>query len=193
MTQTLSQSQKLTFEAYLSYDDGTDNRYELIEGELVALPPESWLNTDITGYLFLVFARLVDFRLIKTYCCALQVTGKVENRYPDLVILSAEHPKLASQSISIRLDMSPPQLVVEVVSPGKANQQRDYIDKRQQYAARGIPEYWIVDPQDKVVIVLRLEAGKYVEVGRFQGNQRLISPTFPALELTAEQVLNPGA
>ena len=192
MTRSLRQSKRLTFEDYLSYDDGTDNRYELIDGELVALPPESWLNTNIAGYLFLVFARLVDFRLIKTHCCEIQVTGKVENRYPDLVILRAEHPQLASQSISISLKMPPPQLVVEVVSPGKANRQRDYVEKREQYATRGIPEYWIVDPHAKIVLVLKLESNTYIEIGQFKGQDRILSPTFQTLDLTAEQVLNPS-
>ncbi len=87
--------------------------------------------------------------------------------------------------------MPPPQLVVEVVSPGKANQQRDYVEKREQYATRGIPEYWIVDPHAAVVIVLKLESNNYIEVGQFRGCDRILSPTFPALDLTAEQVLNP--
>ena len=92
-------------------------------------------------------------------------------------------------------------LVVEVVSPGKANRERDYTAKRAQYAARGIPEYWILDPDDQVVIVLRLEAGAYVEVGQFRGSvgeaslqeNRILSPSVPGLTLTAEQVLRLGA
>ena len=80
-------------------------------------------------------------------------------------------------------------MVVEVVSPGRVGRDRDYISKRAQYAARGIPEYWIVDPQEQMVAVLRLESGEYVEVGMFQGEQTLVSPTFPQLNLTAGQVL----
>ena len=39
--------QKLTFEEYLTYEDDTDNRYELIDGELITLPPESEPNNAI--------------------------------------------------------------------------------------------------------------------------------------------------
>jgi Uma2 family endonuclease len=46
-----------TFEEYLSYDDGTGDRYQLIDGELVALPPESEANDYIANHLFLVFAN----------------------------------------------------------------------------------------------------------------------------------------
>jgi Uma2 family endonuclease len=90
--------------------------------------------------------------------------------------------------------MPAPALVVEIVSPGgqgSDNYQRDYIDKRREYAARGIPEYWLVDPSRAVVIVMRLEDGGYVEK-TFEGSDRVISPTFPTLELTAEQILNAG-
>ena len=192
MIQAITKPKKLTFKEYLSYDDETDNRYELVDGELVALPPESGVNTAIAIYLVLVFAKLTDFRLIKVNSCELQMTGKVENRYPDLAIIRPEHIDLIQKRSTITLDMPPPQLVVEVVSPGKLNRQRDYVDKRQQYAARGIPEYWIVDPQAAVVIVLKLESGHYVEVGQFQHQDCIVSPTFPALELTAEQVLQAG-
>ena len=44
--------QKLTFEEYLTYEDDTDNRYELIDGELVTLPPESEPNTAVSSISF---------------------------------------------------------------------------------------------------------------------------------------------
>ncbi|TAG87933.1 MAG: Uma2 family endonuclease [Oscillatoriales cyanobacterium] len=171
---TQAHKQKLTFEEYLTYEDDTDNRYELIDGELVTLPPESGPNNFIANYLLFTLASsgFIPLRLIRTHMCEIQVPilreGDAGNRYPDLV---------------------PPQLVVEVVSPGRVGRDRDYISKRAQYAARGIPEYWIVDPQEQIVAVLRLESGEYVEVGVFQGEQALISPTFPQLNLTAQQVL----
>jgi Uma2 family endonuclease len=186
---------KLTFEEYLTYEEDTDNRYELIDGELVTLPPESEPNTAIANYLLFTLASsgFIPLRLIRTYMCEIQVPilreGDAANRYPDLVILQPEHILLTATRLTITLDMPPPQLVVEVVSPGRVGRDRDYISKRDQYAARGIPEYWIVDPQEQIVAVLRLESGEYVEVGTFQGEQTLVSPTFPQLNLTAQQVL----
>ena len=196
MTQAITPP-KLTFEQYLSYDDGTDNRYELVDGELITLPPESEPNEFIASHLFLILANsgIVWLRLIKTHTCILEVPvlkpGQPQNRYPDLVILKPEHLELTRTQLAVKASMPPPQLVVEVVSPGKANRERDYVAKREQYAARGIPEYWIVDPQAEVVIVLQLVAGAYVEIDRFQGSERLVSPGFLALTLMAEQVLQP--
>ena len=84
--------------------------------------------------------------------------------------------------------MAPPLLVVEVVSPGELQWERDYIAKRQQYQACGIPEYWIVDPQTQTVLVLVLTAGCYQEVGNFRETTAIKSPTFPQLDLTVNEL-----
>jgi Uma2 family endonuclease len=52
----------------------------------------------------------------------------------------------------VMMDMSPPLLTIEVVSPKQEN--RDYRYKRTEYAARGIAEYWIVDPLTQKVTIL---------------------------------------
>ena len=138
------QIKKLTFDEYLSYSDNTDKRYELIDGELIALPPESEPNNFIANYLFFYLASsgLVPLRLIKTHNCEVQVavlrSGDAANRYPDLIILEPEHIPLTANRLTITFDMLPPRLVVEVVSPGRLGRDRDYERKRAQYAARGI-------------------------------------------------------
>ena len=157
---------KLTFEQYLEYDDGTDNRYELFLGELIPMPPESGDNIWIALQLMYELVQLVDRRLVlPTNCCELQVIGKTQNRFPDLVVIREEHLEPTKRRQTITLDMAPPRLVVEVVSPYRSqkdeNYKRDYIDKVYQYQKRGIPEYWIVDPQAQSVTVLVLVNGKY--------------------------------
>jgi Uma2 family endonuclease len=84
--------------------------------------------------------------------------------------------------------MPPPVLVVELVFPGSANEQRDYRYKRSEYAARGIAEYWLIAPHQAQVIVLTLVDGLYEEQ-IFKGSDRLISHRLSTLELTAAQVL----
>lgn len=183
----------LTFDEYLSYDDGTDDRYEWIDGELVALPPESELNNSIVSYLFLQLVNIgVSFRLVKLHVCEVQVPvlqrGDAQNRYPDLVVLREEHLQMTQKRLSILLDMPPPRMVVEVVSPGRSNWERDYDRKRAQYEKVGIPEYWIINPELRHVLVLQLAGETYIELGIFQNNTEIPSPTFPALHLTPEQI-----
>ncbi|NES20801.1 MAG: Uma2 family endonuclease [Symploca sp. SIO3E6] len=183
---------KLTFEQYLEYDDGTDNCYELFNGELILMPPESEENGWIVEWLRDELVQLIKRRLVKIIPYELQVLGNPQNRFPDLVVLREEHLKLTKKRRTITLNMPPPQLVVEVVSPYRSqkdeNYKRDYVEKRQQYENRDIPEYWIIDPQAQLVVVLLLINGRY-QATEFSGNQRIISQIFPKLELTAAQVL----
>jgi Uma2 family endonuclease len=187
---------KMTFEEYLSYDDGTDNRYEWIDGALVEMPTESGLNAwlSLAFQLYLINSGLVKPRLTHRYTCEIEVpvlkSRQARNRFPDLVILRPEHIELTQKRLTIRLEMPEPTLVVEVVSPGQANVERDYQDKRAQYQARGIHEYWLIDPEQQTVMVLTLVDDVYQEK-IFRGQEQIISSAFPTLSLTAEQVLNP--
>lgn len=112
-------------------------------------------------------------------------------REPDLMVLSEETATALDGATHclITHDMPPPLLVVEVVSPKQEN--RDYRHKRTEYAARQIPEYWIVDPIAEKVTVLEWVDGLY-EKQVYQGDQAIVSPLFPDLNLTAATVLAAG-
>jgi Uma2 family endonuclease len=90
--------------------------------------------------------------------------------------------------------MPAPALVIEIVSNSERNKisrDRDYIDKRTEYADRGIPEYWIIDPIAGLVFVLNLVDDIY-QVNLFAGIQPIVSNAFTELGLTANQVLAAG-
>jgi Uma2 family endonuclease len=185
-----------TFEEYLSYSDETpmDGRYELVDGALVELPPESEPNNWIADNLqfLLAIANIFSRRLIKTHSCEIQVPvlqpKDAANRYPDLVVLRPEHLELTQRRLTITLDMPPPRLIAEVVSPGKTNRDRDYIHKRAQYAAIAVPEYWLLDPVAQTVMLLSLEGDAYREVGVFGREATIASVELSGLELTVEQI-----
>jgi Uma2 family endonuclease len=84
------------------------------------------------------------------------------------------------------MDMPPPLLALEVVSPNQ--EKRDYRYKRSEYAARGIAEYWIVDPIQQQVTILGLIEGLYEEKV-YRNSDRLESPLFPQLDLSVDRVL----
>ena len=176
-----------SFEEYLAYDDGTDKLYELFNGELIEVPPESGINVQIATLLLIHFASLVGYRRVRGHGLELEVNGEPRNRYPNLTILREEHIEQLAKRNTVRLTMSP-LLVVEVVSPGELQRNRDYIAKRTQYENCSIPEYWIIDPNTQTVLVLELSEGKYQEVGSFSNESGLVSPQFPALELTPAQI-----
>jgi Uma2 family endonuclease len=179
-----------SFEEYLSYDDGTNKLYELFNGELIEVPPESGKNVQIATFLLLQFALLVGYRKVRGHGLELEVNGEPRNRYPDLTILREEHIQQLAKRNTLRLTMSPPLLVIEVVSPGELQRNRDYIAKRLQYQDCGIAEYWIVDPNTQTILVLELLENNYQEVGSFSGEEQLVSPQFKKLNLTAAQIFD---
>jgi Uma2 family endonuclease len=91
--------------------------------------------------------------------------------------------------------------VVEVVS---TNWRVDYLTKVKDYEEIGISEYWIVDylglggrrfignPKQPTILIHELIEGEY-QVTSFQGDARIVSPTFPELVLTANQVFQAGS
>ncbi|WP_017300429.1 Uma2 family endonuclease [Nodosilinea nodulosa] len=189
-----------TFEDYLAYSDGqtTEQRYQFIDGELVELPPESEPNDFVADSLqfYLAIANVVPRRLVKTHTCEVQVPvlqlGDPANRFPDLVVLRNEHLALTQRRLTITLDMPPPRLIAEVVSPGRTNRDRDYRSKRAQYAAISVPEYWLVDPDLESVIVLTLADEGYREVGTFSGSQSIGSSELEGLTLSVDQLFEVG-
>lgn len=167
--QTKATPLPMTLEEYLNYDDGTETRYELVDGVLVEMGAKSKLNVQIAMFLAFQLGMVgVPHYLLTNKAEIVVSSRRLTTCYPDLVVLTEELEALLDDSYRyiIKSDMPAPALVVEVVSPGDEesdNYRRDYIEKRQEYAARGIPEYWIVDPN-----------------------------TIPTVTLTAEQILTAG-
>ncbi len=188
----ISTSTTMTLAEYLEYDDSTDTRYEFVNGELVLMPPESDLNDRIATLLIAYFLqRGIPFYQIRTGTEIVVTGSRATARLPDLLVLGEELAVTleGAPRSTVTADMPPPQLAVEVVSPGSENRDRDYRYKRSEYAARGIPEYWIVDPQQQKVTILEWVSGLYEE-RVFVGEEALISPTFGKLDLVAEKLLS---
>jgi Uma2 family endonuclease len=182
-------AKKMTLAEFLQFDDGTDNLYELENGELIPVPLESELNRRIAMFLLIYFSKLgiAYYRLSMKTELAVN-SRQVGVRVPDLVVFS-EELAIAMQGATrslVLMDMPSPLLVAEVVSPNQEN--RDYRYKRSEYAARGIAEYWIVDPMGQKVTVLEWVEGFYDE-RVFTGDEVICSPLFNDLKLTVAEVL----
>lgn len=192
----ISSQQRMTLEEYLAYDDGTNRRYELRDGVLAAMGAESDLNVSIAMFLISVFLQVVPYSRLRRGT-EITVPGEnAETRYPDLLVLTeAGRLALTGQKRSlITSDMPAPALVIEVVSNSERDKQsraRDYEDKRNEYAARSIPEYWIIDPIAGKVLVLTLRGNRYHEQS-FTSDQRLTSQVFAAVKLTPTEIFRAG-
>jgi len=186
MTTTSNTKAKLTFEEYLTYNDGTDNRYELEDGELILMNPPTGLHSLIIYFISNTFVAEIN-RLNFPWVCLQTVgvrTAMKRSRIPDLCVMKRDQI-LEKLDVSAILESSA-LLAVEIVSP--ESRTRDYRFKRSEYASIGIPEYWIVDPVEQKLTVLLLVEGLYEET-EYKGDAQIISQTFPELVLTVEQML----
>jgi len=183
---------KMTYEEFLNFDDGTDYLYELENGELIQVASESEINHRIVMLLVAEFLKMgIPFYRLRIGSELVVSSRMIGVRIPDLMMFSEELASAmrgAKRSL-ITLDMPPPMLVVEVVSPD--SEKRDYRYKRAEYAARWIPEYWIIDPIAEKVTILEWIEGMYEEKV-FQGNKTIVSPQLGSLSLTANELLKAG-
>lgn len=186
----------MTLDEYLDYDDGTDTRYELVDGMLVEMGAENPINVTIAMFLVSYFLQLgVSYRLLAIGHQIGVSPTQATARQPDLIVhTEASKAAIIKDQKLLRFGLPAPRVVVEVVSNSDTDpksRDRDYKEKRAEYAARGIPEYWIIDPIAAVILVLTLNDGAYEEQ-RFVKTQRIISASFPELQLVADQVLTAG-
>ncbi|PMB19123.1 Uma2 family endonuclease [Fischerella thermalis CCMEE 5205] len=202
MTQALPKL--LTFEEFVEWKpDG--ERYELHNGVIVKMPQPVGEHEEVTGFLAFELTREcirlnLPYFIPKT---ALVKPPENESGYsPDVLLLN--RPNLTNELLwkkesTVNQPASIP-LVVEVVS---TNWRDDYHKKYADYEEMGIPEYWIVDyaalggrefigePKQPTILVCSLDEGEY-RIKRFRGSDRVVSPTFPDLNLTAEQIFLAG-
>ncbi|MBF1990289.1 Uma2 family endonuclease [Fischerella thermalis] len=204
MTQALSKI--VTFDEFIAwYPENSGVRYELHNGEIVEMTQPTGKHERIKG--FSAAELTLEFRRLNLpYFIPNQAIVKPPEResgyFPDVLILNdaalADEP-LWEKSSTVTKGTSIP-LVIEVVS---TNWRDDYYLKLADYEEMGIPEYWIVDyaalgarkfignPKQPTFSVYQLIDGEY-QVSQFRGSEKILSPTFPELKLTAEQVFNAG-
>ena len=186
-------TQRLTLDNYLTYQDGTDTRYELVNGELIAVAQPKGRHGAITEFLNDIFRaeikRLGREWTSKQMAVAIQSPrgGRWETaRITDVMVLSLEQWRtLREQEAVIRLNEPPPFLVVEVVSDSTV--MTDYRTKRVEYNVLDIPEYWVIDPLKQCVTVMQSVEDLY-EAQQFVGADYIASEIFPDLNHSVDAV-----
>ncbi|WP_375496421.1 Uma2 family endonuclease [uncultured Nostoc sp.] len=194
----------VTFEDFAAWRP-EGGRYELHDGVIVKMAQPTGDHEDVVGFLVEKIAveyvrNGLPYTIPKT---ALVKPTKSESGYsPDVLLLN--RPNLVNEPLwkkesTVSLAESIP-LVVEVVS---TNWDDDYYTKQGKYEGIGIPEYWVVDylglgakkftgnPKQPTISIYQLIDGEY-QVTQFRGSDRIVSPTFPELNLTAEQIFQAG-
>ena len=202
MTQALPKL--VSFEEFVAWKP-SNGFYELHNGVIVEMSQPLGKHEEIVAFLgekfTLEYSRLnLPYGVPKT---VLIKPLESETAYsPDVMLLNrsnlATEPRWQNQSTVIYGESIP--LVIEVVS---TNWRNDYLDKAGDYEEIGIPEYWIVDylglggrrfignPKQPTISIYQLVEGEY-QVSQFRKSDRIVSPTFSELTLTAQEIFDAG-
>lgn len=156
---------------------------ELSNGGIEVLSMPTTSHQRIVAALYRLLAACVEPAGLGTLLFApLRVRmwpGKV--REPDLVFMRSEHEERIGEQAWEGAD-----LVVGVISPD--DRRRDTEIKRREYAQAGIGEYWIVDPDERSILLLSLEDGRYTELGSFRDETPFPSRMLAGCRLSAAEV-----
>lgn len=156
MTSTVIEKKKHTYEDYLKTPD--DERYELIEGDLLMTPSPVTKHQRILGNLYFEMKiSLRDKATGELFIAPFDVYLDNENVVqPDILFISKER----SNIICEKNIQGAPDLVIEILSESSAY--RDLVQKKKLYARFGIKEYWIVIPEEESTEVYILKDNTYI-------------------------------
>ncbi|MEJ1936635.1 Uma2 family endonuclease [Nostoc sp. NIES-2111] len=204
MTQAITKP--VTFAEFVDWlPENTGVRYELHNGSIVEMAQPVGEHEEVKGFLTIKISGAID-RLNLPYLVPNQAIvrplEKDSGYLPDVLVLNqanlVNEPLWKKESV-VSLAASIP-LVIEVVS---SNWRDDYYLKYADYEEMGIPEYWIVDyaalggrnfignPKQPTISVCNLVDGEY-QISKFRESDRIISQTFPELNLTPVQIFQAG-
>jgi Uma2 family endonuclease len=167
-------------------DDG--NRYELIGGELfVSRAPR------LAHQLVLQHLQMSLYNYLQKHPVGLLAPGpgavfsESDAVIPDLVFARKER---LDKVVANGRFIGPPDLVIEVLSLGNENRERDLTVKRQLYAKYGVEEYWIVDSENRCVLVYRLQGNILEEVAKLGVEDEITTPFLPQFQLRVSSIFN---
>jgi len=169
---------KMTYEEFLTWAD-EDTLAEWVDGEVVIYTPASNRHQDICGFLESVLRSFVEARQLGVVRSAPFQMKLEQGREPDLLFVANEHLDRLKET---HLD-GPADLVVEIISEESVG--RDRGEKFYEYARGGVPEYWLLDPQQEWAEFYHLEEGRYhLAFGGREGRYRAL--TLPDFWLRVE-------
>lgn len=165
-------------------DDG--NRYELFEGELFMSRAPGVSHQRVLGNIYaLIKVYLEQNSIGEVLLTPGVIFDNLNSAIPDAVFVSNQRKK---EIISGERFVSAPELMIEIVSPGKENERRDRVVKRQVYGKHGVKEYWIADPQNKSLEIYRLKRHNLALAETLMDEDEIASSLLPGFKCKASQI-----
>jgi len=164
------------------------NRYELIGGELFVSRAPGLPHQFVIQNLQIAF---VDYLRLNPIGKVVPGAGAIFSGYdaviPDLAFVRNERwdQVVTGERFTGSLD-----LVIEVLSPGAENRRRDLLVKRQLYGKYGVLEYWVVDSENRLVEVYRLQEDRLESIATLRNSDEITTPLLPEFRLSVSTIFN---
>jgi Uma2 family endonuclease len=169
---------------YLKMTDQTNRLIEFADGSVEVLPMPTRRHQVILALLYELFVGVLRPRGGKVLFAPLRLQVHPNTyREPDLLLLLDANDPRNQNAFWLGAD-----LVIEIVSPD--DPERDIRIKRGDYAEAGIPEYWIVDPADETILVLKLDGAVYAEHGTFRRGDSATSALLDSFAVRVDEVFD---
>lgn len=169
---------------YLWLTDRCRRLVEFTDGYLEMLPMPTRGHQRILAFLYSAFQAFLNTAGGEVLFAPLRLRVRAgKYREPDLLAMRDARDARSGERFWTGADV-----VAEVVSAD--NPQRDFVDKRRDYAEAAIPEYWIVDPRSETITVLELVQGEYVEHIVHRRGESAASLAIPGLGVDVDGVFD---
>jgi Uma2 family endonuclease len=175
-------AKRWTYEEYYRLDD--EQRYEIIDGELLMPPAPDLLHQDWLGDLYTrMNAHVKTHKLGKVYLAPVDVILSSENVVqPDLLYIA----KANSAIMQTRGVFGAPDLLVELISFSSVR--RDRYVKKGLYARFGVKEYWIADPGNRALEVWKLQNRQFELHCMVEEKGKVTSVVLPRLKFDLSEI-----
>ncbi|ADQ41923.1 protein of unknown function DUF820 [Caldicellulosiruptor acetigenus I77R1B] len=188
----MEEIQKSAISTYSDVQKISENKiYSLIDGTLYLHAASSWQHQKVLKELMLFFGNYLKDKDCEIFSAPFDVFLEAKDELevdsattvvqPDLTII-CDKSKLAKTGY-----IGAPQMIIEITSPSTVR--LDRVLKFNKYETAGVKEYWIVEPENKIITCFVLEAnGRYGRPKMFSEGDKIRVVTFPDLEINVDEI-----
>ena len=182
MSSAVIEIKKYTYEDYLKTPD--DERYELIEGDLIMTPSPMTKHQRISGKIgFELIKYVTENNLGEVFYAPYDVLFDDENVVqPDILFVSKDRLDIIGE----KNIQGAPDIIVEIISESSAY--RDMVQKKKLYARFGVKEYWIVIPEEESIEMYILKEKTYRIYKTYEKDDILESPSLKSLRIKLKEI-----
>lgn len=178
--------QFMSYETFMEMNEKSEARYEYIDGQVYYLASPTFTHQRILGNLYILMHTFFKGRPCQPYLSPFDVTLKRSITLfsvvqPDLLVICDQDNRNEKDRY-----LGTPTLVVEIISPSTSK--KDLVNKLDLYMSTGVGEYWLINPDEKLVIIYTFLTKENTSLRTFNQGMLLSSVKFPELNFNINEL-----